>query len=76
MRPIYAGLAAFIIGVIGYLGVSVYFDMLSLQNAMIYTFAAIAVSSLPIAVILEAIRWRKGKEQKRTGRSNVPPPES
>jgi len=76
MRPIYAGLAAFIIGIIGYLGVSVYFDMLSLQNAMIYTFAAIAVSSLPIAVVLEAIRWKKGKEQRRMNRPNTPPPES
>jgi len=74
LRPIYPGLAVFIIGVIGYLGVSVYFNMLSLQNAMIYTFAAIAISSLPIAVVLEAIRWRRGKEQKRTNRSNAPVP--
>ncbi|MCJ7424324.1 hypothetical protein MUP01_08675 [Candidatus Bathyarchaeota archaeon] len=68
MRPIYLGLVFFLIGVIGYLGVSVYYDIMSLQTALIYTFAAVAISSLPIAVILEVIRWRKGKgdrEQKK-----------
>jgi quinol-cytochrome oxidoreductase complex cytochrome b subunit len=66
MRPIYMGLIFFLVGVIGYLGVSVYYDLMSLQTALIYVFIAIAVASLPVAIILEIIRWRKGKtEQKK-----------
>lgn len=66
MRPIYVGLIFFLVGVIGYLGVSVYYDVMSLQNALIYVFIAIAVASFPVAIIAEIVKWRKEKtEQKK-----------
>lgn len=66
MRPIYFGLAFFLVGVIGYLSVSVYYDLMSLQTALIYVFVAIAVASFPVAIVLEIIKWRKEKtEQKK-----------
>ena len=69
MKPIYMGLIFFLVGVIGYLGVSVYYDLMSLQTALIYLFVAIAVASLPVAIILEIIKWRKEKtEQKKQTR--------
>jgi hypothetical protein len=64
MRPIYLGLAFFLIGVIGFLGVNVYYNMMSLQTALIYTFAAVAICSLPIAAILEIVKWRKGQDDR------------
>lgn len=65
MRPIYFGLILFVVGVVGYLGVSVYYDLITLQMALIYMFAAVAISSLPIAALLEIIRWRKTKTDKQ-----------
>jgi uncharacterized membrane protein len=62
MRPLYMGLLFFLIGVIGYLSVNVYFSTMSLEMALIYSFAAIAISSLPIAAVLEIVRWRKDRE--------------
>jgi uncharacterized membrane protein len=56
------GLLFFLIGVIGYLSVNVYFSTMSLEMALIYSFAAIAISSLPIAAVLEIVRWRKDRE--------------
>jgi hypothetical protein len=69
MRPIYVGLIFFLVGVIGYLGVSVYYDLMSLQTALIYVFVAIAIASFPVAIILEIIKWRKEKtgQKKQTG---------
>ena len=64
MRPIYFGLAFFLVGVIGYLGVSVYYDLMSLQTALIYVFIAIAVASFPVTVVVEIIKWRKEKTKK------------
>lgn len=64
VRPIYFGVAFFLVGVIGYLGVSVYYDSMSLQTALIYVFVAIAVASFPVAIILEIIKWRKEKTKK------------
>lgn len=64
MRPIYFGLAFFLVGVIGYLGVSVYYDLMSLQTALIYVFIAIAVASFPVAIVVEIIKWRKEKTKK------------
>jgi hypothetical protein len=61
MRPIYAGLICFLVGVIGYLGVNVYYDLMSLQTALIYVFIAIAVASFPVAIVAEIIKWRKEK---------------
>jgi len=69
VRPIYFGLAFFLVGVIGYLGVSVYYDLMSLQTALIYVFIAIAVASFPVAIVVEIIKWRKEKtEQKKQTR--------
>ena len=69
VRPIYFGLAFFLVGVIGYLGVSVYYDLMSLQTALIYVFIAIAVASFPVTVVVEIIKWRKEKtEQKKQTR--------
>lgn len=66
MRPIYVGLIFFLVGVIGYLGVSVYYDLMSLQTALIYVFIAIAAASFPVAIVAEIIKWRKEKtEQKK-----------
>jgi hypothetical protein len=64
VRPIYFGLAFFLVGVIGYLGVSVYYDLMSLQTALIYVFIAIAVASFPVTVVVEIIKWRKEKTKK------------
>ena len=61
MRPIYAGLIFFLVGVIGYLSVSVYYNLMTLQNALIYVFIAIAVASFPVAIVAEVIKWRKAK---------------
>jgi len=64
VRPIYFGLAFFLVGVIGYLGVSVYYDLMSLQTALIYVFIAIAVASFPVTIVVEIIKWRKEKTKK------------
>ena len=64
MRPLYWGLISFIIGVIGFLSVEVYYNMITLDVALVYIFAAIAICSLPIAVVAEIFRWRRGKEEK------------
>ena len=64
MRPIYWGLVFFLIGIIGFVGVSIYYDIITLENALIYIFGAIAVCSLPTAVVVEVIKWRKRKEEK------------
>jgi len=64
VRPIYVALAFFIIGIVGYLGVNVYFEMMSLQTALIYSFAAIALGSLPIGAALEIARWRREQAKK------------
>jgi len=71
MRPIYWGVTWFFIGMVGWFFFGVIVELQEalgevnpLILALVYVFGALFFFSLPIAIVVEIVRWRRRRRAK------------